>query len=101
MKEQRMSLDELIERRAELMKELDAVNGAIELLGKGASAVRIRTRKNIKNSRLAGITVYSDEKLTKVAPISDAGGFISSASLAHLRLEVGYDEDEMWWVEEV
>jgi len=97
-----MNLPELFAERAQLLQKLGRINSAIELQKDGAFPVKIRTLKNLRNSSysLAGVEVYEDEELTQVALESDHGGYICKASLAHLHVEVGDEEDHGWWVEE-
>lgn len=94
------SVPELLARRAELTLELKRVNEALELLKDSTSPVEISTRKNLRNAWLAGVDVYVDEGLTRLQDISAHGGYICKADLAHLRLEAGDDEDDLWSVRE-
>jgi len=94
------SVPDLIAERAGLLKRVEAINDALELLKDSTSSVEIGTRRNLRNYSLAGVTVYKDEGLTEVQAESAQEGFICKADLAHLRLERGDDENEFWWVRE-
>ncbi|MFH1896334.1 MAG: hypothetical protein ABH814_02590 [bacterium] len=89
------SLNELMAKRAELRAELAQVEAAITAFA-DASAVRIRTHKNIRNT--GGVTtnpayadeclmVYFDQELTVPADKSDHEGFVVRAAWEQFKLE--------------
>ncbi len=93
------SVPELLARRAKIIEELKRIDEALELLKDSTSPVKIGTRRNLRNSRLAGVTVYESSELLRPQDESAHEGYIYKADLAQLRLEEGDDEGETWWVE--
>jgi len=93
----KVSIADLLARRVELLAELKTVNDAIELLKDSATAIRIRTSRNLRNTYLAEVNVYEDKEMTQLAPISDHEGYICKEDLALLRLEIGNQEGDSWW----
>lgn len=93
---EKVSISELLARRAELLLELKKVEDAIELMKDSASAVKISTSRNLRNTGL-GVQVYKDQKFIEVAESYSHEGYICKEDLVRLRLVGG--EGEYWSVE--
>lgn len=79
-------MEELIERRAKLLEELERVNAAIQAASAPTGAHLVRTHRNIRNTATPpGVRFYEDAGLTKFADISRHEAYISGAALATLR----------------
>jgi hypothetical protein len=87
---------ELLKERATILARLDEINAALKQLQNPASAVRIRTSRNLRNTSpfttrtsQTGIMVYADEEMTVAADESDHCGYVSGEDAAVLRTQHG------------
>lgn len=79
-----MSTETLLKERASLLARLEEIEKALELAGKPLKAHRIYTRRNLRNSYLASVEVYADEKLTIPQDVFAHEGYISGEAAATL-----------------
>jgi len=96
-------MEELIERRAKLLEELERINAAIQAASAPAGAYLVRTHRNIRNTATPpGVRFYEDASLTKFADISRHEAYVSSAAMAAL-LAGGYmsPRGDIYLLEEV
>jgi len=90
-----MNASELIKERADLLSRIEEINAALAMLGNPAAAIKIETRRNLRNTYVLGVAVYADAELTKEAHSADHGGFVTAEDAALLQArpsEVGLDE---------
>ena len=85
--------EELLRERAELLERLEVINQALKDLETPTKAVRIYTRRNLRNTYLLGITVYKDDTLTEIQSSAANSGYISAAGASTLRAEGEVDGD--------
>lgn len=97
---EKISVENLLARRAELLAELEKINASLEALSSPTEPVKIGTLKNLRNSGvLAYAGVYSDKGLSRPQEVSAHEGWISNEALATLKIERGESENREWWVE--
>ena len=85
-------LEELYLERARLLVRLRELDVAIESYENGTPR-KIITRKNLRNTYLAGVIVYADPGLSVVAKASAHRGFVSAEGVAILTAQLLIDDD--------
>jgi hypothetical protein len=89
-----VSASELVEERAKLLVRLGKINEALEMLGNPGQPVEISTRRNLRNTYLLDVQVYSDESLTALADEAAHSGYITAEDAAYLRTEGRMIDDD-------
>ena len=82
-----ISASNLTVERAKLLVRLKEIEAALALLKNPGKAVEIYTHRNLRNTYLGDVSVYTDESLTVREATSSHSGWITAEDAAYLRSE--------------